>query len=85
MAKDKKAKIAPYLEVVEKEFSTTGHKKYVRYLDKVFNTKEYEDLIIKLRKECNIPYNGFSHDDGYIFPPPEWNSEPEMHEKIRKR
>lgn len=69
-----------YTNLVEKEYSTSGHKKFVRYMEAIFQTDEYRELIETLRKEHRIPLNGFKPtpdadgSSGYIFPVREWQA-----------
>src|SRR5579859_5892532 len=79
-----------FVAMVQKEYSTAGHKKFVRYLEAVLNTTEYQKLIIRWRKKYNIPPNGFSptRDDpdwsGYVFPVFEWKVTREQDKSLRQ-
>lgn len=55
----------------ELERDTSGHKKYVRYVEEIFNTTEFKKLISYLREKYAIPKNGFSSTQR-IFPPESW-------------
>jgi len=80
-----------YRNLVEREYATSGHQKFVRYLDAVLNTDEYQKLIVKWRKKYGMPADGFLPMDdkandyvGYIFPVFAWKATPEEQKALYK-
>ena len=56
---------------IEAEYSTAGHKKFLRYFEEVVNTKPFQKEVIRLRKKYQIPINGFDSNT-QVFPPENW-------------
>jgi len=60
-----------YIKDVEAEYSTAGHKKFLRYFEEVVNTKPFQEEISRLREKYKIPINGFTTSNR-IYPPEDW-------------